>query len=278
MIDMHILEKAAKHVGHHWREARPEIGLILGSGWGEVAEGFEATAHIDYADIPGLGKAGVSGHSGRLLWAESAGLETFIFQGRRHWYEGQGWEPVAIPIHVLKSLGARIVILTNAAGGIRKDLVPGTLMMISDHVNMMGANPLAGPHHPFWGPRFPDLTQAYDLTIRRLLCNAARTVGETIAEGVYLAMSGPCYETPAEVRSCRALGADAVGMSTVPEACLAHAAGLRVGGLSCITNAAAGISRTPLSHQEVTAIGMSSLPRMRALMLELWREVRNEGI
>jgi purine-nucleoside phosphorylase len=276
MMDMHVLEKAARHVRHCWKDARPEAGLILGSGWGAVAEGFNATDRIEYAEIPGLGRAGVAGHTGRLIWAEGSGLETLIFQGRRHWYEGAGWDPVAIPVYILKRLGVRTVILTNAAGGIRRDLAPGTLMMIADHVNLMGANPLAGPHHAFWGSRFPDLSSVYSPPVRRLICNAAHAVGEAIAEGVYLAMSGPCYETPAEVRACRSLGADAVGMSTVPEACLAHAAGLRVGAISCITNTAAGIRRTPLSHEEVTETGCRAMPRMRALMIELWKELARE--
>jgi purine-nucleoside phosphorylase len=278
MIEMHHIEKALKWVRHRWPEARPEAGLVLGSGWSGVAEGFNSTSWVGYEEIPGLGKTGVVGHSGRLIWAESAGLETFVFQGRRHWYEGAGWEPVALPVYLLKSLGARTVILTNAAGGIREDLTPGSLMVLTDHINMIGANPLTGPHEKFWGPRFPDLSQVYDITVQRLFQNAAKSLGEKLAEGVYLAASGPFYETPAEVRLYGAAGADAVGMSTVPEACLAHAAGLRVGALSCITNAAAGISPAPLSHEEVTEIGFRAMPRMRALILELWKEIRNEGI
>ena len=245
--------------------------LVLGSGWGAVADAFHGERALPYADIPGLGETQVEGHSGRLVAAELAGRRLLIFQGRRHWYEGAGWEPVAFPVHFAASLGVSAIVLTNAAGGIREDLSPGDLMAIDDHINALGASPLAGPHDPFWGTRFPDLSAVYDAELRARLDRAAAALNVPLAHGVYVAAPGPAYETPAEVRMYRRLGADAVGMSTVPEAVLAHAAGLRVAGLSCITNLAAGVSAQPLSHDEVIAETRRALPRMQALLDAFFR-------
>lgn len=278
MIDRKTLEHAVAFIRARWPKTQPEMGLILGSGWSEVVEAFRVADLIPYEEIPGLGKTGVVGHAGRLVLAEASGMETLIFQGRRHFYEGVGWTPIALPIFVLKSLGAKGVLITNAAGGVRADLVTGKLMIIADHINFLGANPLVGPHDDFWGPRFPDQTEVYDITLRRLLRLAGRGAGEEIAEGVYLADSGPAYESPAEIRAFRTLGADAVGMSTVPEALLAKAAGLRVAGLSCITNSAAGISAHPLSHDEVTEATRQAMQRMKQVVLNFWAEVSREGI
>ncbi len=278
MIDRKQLDKALAYVRGKWPSARPEMGLILGSGWSEVVDAFHIAATIPYEEIPGLGRTGVVGHAGRLVLAESSGIETLIFQGRRHFYEGVGWTPIALPVFLLKSLGAKGVLITNAAGGVRADLVTGKLMIIEDHINFLGANPLVGPHDDFWGPRFPDQSEVYDVTLRRLLTLAGRDAGEDLPRGVYLADSGPTYESPAEIRAFRTLGADAVGMSTVPEAMLAKAAGLRVAGLSCITNSAAGISATPLSHEEVTEATRNAMARMKTVVLNFWKEVAREGI
>lgn len=278
MMDRNQLDKALAYVRGKWPSTRPEMGLILGSGWSEVVDAFHISASIPYEDIPGLGRTGVVGHAGRLVLAESSGVETLIFQGRRHFYEGVGWTPIALPIFLLKSLGAKGVLITNAAGGVRADLVTGKLMIIEDHINFLGANPLVGPHDDFWGPRFPDQSEVYDVTLRRLLTLAGRDAGEELSRGVYLADSGPTYESPAEIRAFRSLGADAVGMSTVPEAMLAKAAGLRVAGLSCITNSAAGISATPLSHEEVTEATRNAMARMKAVVLHFWKEISREGI
>lgn len=267
------LERAAGFVAKRWPKARPICGLVCGSGWSGVVEAFRKRDAIEYEQIPGLGKPGVAGHSGRLVWGSAAGLETFIFQGRRHWYEGEGWTPIALPIFLLKKRGVRCVVLTNAAGGIRRDLRPGDLMAIDDHINMIGANPLNGPHDATWGPRFPDQSVVYDAELRKLADRAGKKVRLKLAHGVYLASQGPTYETPAEIRAFRILGADAVGMSTVPEALLAHAAGMRVLGLSCITNFAAGIARTPLSHDEVTATTQAVMPKMKTLFAALWKEI-----
>ncbi len=276
-IDMAALEKAAEFIRKKWKDAKPECGLILGSGWGQVVDAFNIFKTLPYEEIPGLGKTGVVGHSGRLVWGESAGVETLIFQGRRHFYEGVGWTAVALPVFVLKKFGAGKVLITNAAGGIRADLKPGTLMIIDDHINNMGRNPLIGPHDAFWGPRFPDQSEVYDGQLRNLLQRAGKKVKVPLTGGVYMAGTGPTYETPAEIRAYRAVGADAVGMSTVPEAMLAKAAGLRVVGLSCITNAAAGISENPLTHEEVTETTQTTMPKMKSVILQFWKELQNAG-
>lgn len=272
-MNIEILEKAAAKISLHFDSPKPVAGLILGSGWGEVLDSFKVVGTLSYEDIPGLGKTGVVGHSGRLVLAESAGILTMIFQGRRHFYEGEGWTPVAIPLFALKHLGVKWLLLTNAAGGVREDLTPGSLMIISDHINNMGSNPLIGPHHPSWGPRFPDLSNAYDKPMRGALKKAGEKAGLSISEGVYFASSGPFYETPSEIRAYRTVGADAVGMSTVPEALLGNAAGLRVAGLSCITNSAAGISKNPLSHEEVTETSRQTMPKMKSMIANFWKEM-----
>lgn len=272
-MNIEILEKAAAKVRLHFDNPAPVAGLILGSGWGDVLESFRVVESLPYEEIPGLGRTGVVGHSGRLILAEGSGILTLVFQGRRHYYEGEGWTPVALPLFVLKQLGIQWLLLTNAAGGVREDLKPGSLMIISDHINNMGDNPLIGPHHPVWGPRFPDLSNAYDKPMRGALKRAGTSAGLTVSEGVYFASSGPFYETPAEIRAYRTLGADAVGMSTVPEALLANACGVRVAGLSCITNSAAGISKNPLSHEEVTETSRETMPRMKSMIANFWKEM-----
>lgn len=272
-MNLAMLSKGAQAVRTAFPAAKPVGGLILGSGWRAAATAFEVQGRLDYCAIPGLGRPTVAGHDGALLWGTCSGLETFVFLGRRHWYEGAGWESVAFPIYLLKAFGASLVVLTNAAGGIRADLAPGTLMVIDDHINAMGAHPLVGPHDESWGARFPDQTQVYDADLRRRMDRAAERLGQSLAHGVYLAASGPTYETPAEIRAFRAWGADAVGMSTVPEALLAHAAGLRVGALSFIANRAAGLGNSPLAHAEITAAANSAAPVMSRLLQGLWKEL-----
>lgn len=273
MIDNAKLQPALDALKAAFPAAAPKIALVLGSGWSDVAASFEKLGEISYADIPGLGAAGVVGHAGKLLWGKASGIETFVFQGRRHFYEGVAWDTVAIPVFLAKSFGASAVFLTNAAGGTNPDWRPGDLMVIDDHVNMMGVTPLLGRHDPFWGPRFPDQSRVYDRGLRALLDRAAASVSISLRHGVYLAGTGPTYETPAEIRAWRTLGADAVGMSTVPEAMLANAAGLRVVALSCITNMASGILDQPLTHEEVTETTRVSMANMKNLILAFWREL-----
>ncbi len=270
MIDLGQLEKAAKALYEGLGRPSVKAGLILGSGWNDVVEAFDLDADISYADIPGLGKTGVAGHAGRAAVGTLGSVKTLIFQGRRHYYEGAGWTPVAIPVFALQQFGARSLLLTNAAGGMRNNLHPGDLMVLEDHINMMGGNPLIGPHQPTLGVRFPDQSTVYALRLRDMLYKAAKEADIDLSSGVYLASSGPSYETPAEVRAFRTMGGDAVGMSTVPEAVLANAAGMDVAGLSCITNYAAGISRQALSHEEVTEATTEAMPRMRKLIEAFW--------
>jgi len=267
MIDTVSLAPAFDAVSAAFPGARPAWGMVLGSGWSEAASGFEKLGEISFSDIPRFGAAGVAGHAGKLLWGRRAGVEAFIFRGRRHVYEGVGFEPVVMPVYLAKRFGAKAMLLTNAAGGVRKDWNAGDLMAISDHVNLMGVNPLIGPHDPFWGPRFPDQSAVWSPRLRGMLFEAAETADVALREGVYLAGTGPTYETPAEVRAFRTMGADAVGMSTVPEAILANAAGLEVAGITCITNMASGILDRPLTHEEVTETTAKSMEKMCALLL-----------
>jgi purine-nucleoside phosphorylase len=188
-------------------------------------------------------------------------MELFIFQGRRHWYEGIGWTPVILPVYLLHALGADTVLLTNAAGGIRPDLSPGSLMVIEDHINMLGSNPLIGPHNPKLGTRFPDQSEVYNRQLRQKLMTAGAD-----ASGVYIATMGPTFETPAEIKLFSAMGADAVGMSTVPEAIVANALDMHVAGLSCICNWAAGISPVKLTHEDVNETAAKTMPRMKKII------------
>ena len=260
LIDLPTLSAAADKISSIWPEAKPRCGIILGSGWGEAIKDLEGP-EINYSTIPGLGTPGVTGHFGQLRHTIVNEMEIFIFQGRRHWYEGKGWTPVIIPSFVLHAFGAETLLLTNAAGGINPNLEPGSLMSISDHINMLGSNPLIGPHKPELGLRFPDQSEVYNKELRQILINAGAD-----AEGVYLATTGPTFETPAEIRMFSTLGADAVGMSTVPEAIVANALGIQVAGLSCISNWAAGISPTKLTMEEVTETANHAMPRMKKVI------------
>jgi purine-nucleoside phosphorylase len=243
-----------------------QCGLILGSGWSQALETGTPLLRLPYADIPGLGASTVVGHAGELLLFERHGLRIAAFLGRRHWYEGAGWEPVVLPVELLRRMGAQTLLITNAAGGISPSLKPGDLMVIRDHINPSGINPLIGPVVPGWGPRFPDQSQIYAPLLIDLLRKAAYDTEASFTDGVYAFTTGPCYETPAEIRAYASMGADAVGMSTVPEAIVANAAGLSVAGLSCITNMAAGISGPHLSHEEVLAQTRKTAPVMSALL------------
>jgi purine-nucleoside phosphorylase len=264
-MQMALLNDALETVRRRMRGFEPLGAVILGSGWGVGTAAFSVRDTLPYADIPGMGAPTVGGHAGRLLRVAGPAADYLVFDGRRHWYEGCGWEPVALPVYLAARLGARVLILTNAAGGIGPACAPGDVMVIEDHVNLLGANPLAGSHDPVWGPRFPDMTAVYDAPLRALFDRAAREEDLTLRRGMYAAMPGPSYETPAEVRALAALGVDAVGMSTVPEAILGHAAGLRVGALSLITNTAAGRDGA-LDHAEVLDCAGQRAAALRALL------------
>lgn len=272
-MDQATLESAFEVVRSRWPDAQPDCGVVLGSGWGDVADALNPTAELAYEEIPGLGGTSVAGHAGRLSLATVGSTEVIVFRGRRHWYEGEGWTPLAVPVYVMKRLGVSTALLTNAAGSLRQDFHPGDLMAITDHINMLGSSPLIGPHDDFWGARFPDQSNVYDSDLGSRLVSAAEETGTRVHFGVYLATTGPTYETPAEVRAFRTLGADAVGMSTVPEAILANACGLRVVALSCLTNFAAGISSEALSHDDVTEVAGRAGPQIASLVTKFLEDL-----
>lgn len=230
----------------------PQVGLILGSGLGAYGDKLENATKIPYAEIPHFPQSHVVGHKGCLAIGERAGVRCVAMQGRVHMYEGHSAQTVSFPARVLVALGAKVLIITNAAGGLNASWPPGTLMLIRDHIDMLRDHALRGPNDDRLGPRFPDMTKAYAPELRTLVKDVAAGASIALQEGVYVAMPGPTYETPAEVQMLQRLGADATGMSTVPEVVVARHMGARVIGISCITNQAAGISGHELSHAEVT--------------------------
>jgi purine-nucleoside phosphorylase len=250
------VQAAARFVAARLEQA-PRVGLVLGSGLGAFADELGGAVRIPYAEIPEMPQPLVVGHAGNLCAGSVGGVPVACLQGRSHIYEGHTPTRAVFGVRLLAELGCRIVLLTNAAGGIHSSFAAGDLMLITDHLNLMGDNPLRGPNFEA-GPRFPDLSQAYDADLQASARAAAQAAGLTLREGVYAAMLGPSYETPAEIRMLRTLGADAVGMSTVPEVIALRQIGVRVGAMSCITNLAAGLSREPLDHSEVEATARRS--------------------
>ncbi|KMY50662.1 purine-nucleoside phosphorylase [Peribacillus loiseleuriae] len=244
------IEKAASFIKEKFN-ATPEIGLILGSGLGVLADEIENAVKIPYSEIPEFPVSTVEGHAGQLVLGELSGKKVVAMQGRFHYYEGYPMELVTFPVRVMKLLGVEKMIVTNAAGSVNESFVPGDLMLITDHINYTGTNPLIGPNDERFGPRFPDMSEAYSKQLRAKAKEIASSLKIDTKEGVYLGFSGPTYETPAEIRLARVMGGDAVGMSTVPEVIIARHSGIEVLGISCITNMAAGILDQPLSHEEV---------------------------
>ena len=244
---------------------RPQLALVLGSGFGSVLEQVTVAKEIPYAKLPGFPKTAVQGHAGKLVLGTLGGTPVVVLSGRAHYYEGHAMAEVTFPVRVLAEFGIRDLLLTNAAGGINRRFRPGDFMRLTDHINFMGANPLRGPCPPGL-PRFLDLTQVYDPALGGLLDQAAKVARVRWHRGVYLALSGPTYETPAEIRAFAKLGADAVGMSTVPEAIVARHCGLRVAAVSCISNAAAGLSPNVVSHEEVLATAKAAGRHTGALL------------
>lgn len=248
----------------------PLIGLVLGSGLGEFADRVSGRTAFAFDDIPHFKGASVAGHASRLVLGRVGPVPVAILQGRIHYYEGHEIGDVVFPVRVLAKLGAQSLLLTNAAGGIRPSFRPGDLMIIRDHINLTGMNPLRGVNDERLGPRFPDMSAAYDPAFQDILAAALEEIGRTPHRGVYAGLSGPSYETPAEIRMLASLGADAVGMSTVSEAICARQMGLRLAGISCITNLAAGLSARPLDHREVIETGervKADFLRLLALVL-----------
>lgn len=247
----------------------PRIALVLGSGLGGFADDFEEAVSIPYEDIPGFMRSTAQGHAGQLVIGKIDSVPVLAMQGRVHYYEGYSLEEVTFPVRTFGLLGVKTLVLTNAAGGINVQLTQGALMVISDHVNLMGVNPLRGPNDERFGPRFPDMSSVYSPELQELVVEEAKAISVEVRRGIYCALSGPSYETPSEIHLLRNLGADAVGMSTVPEAIVARHMGLEVLGISCITNMAAGISDEPINHEEVMATGN----RVRETFAELLRRV-----
>ena len=231
---------------------KADIGVILGSGLGDYAEALEDAVKLPYSEIPGFPRSTVAGHAGMWCCGTLYGKRVVMMQGRFHYYEGYGMKDVTLPVRVMQKIGVKTLVVTNAAGGVNLGYHPGELMVIGDIFSMTAQNPLIGPNLDAFGPRFPDMSSAFDKELRALAHECANEQGFALREGVYAQMTGPTYETPAEIRMLRTLGADAVGMSTVPEVIVARHGGMRVLGISCITNMAAGILDQPLNHAEVT--------------------------
>lgn len=248
------------------RGAEVETALVLGSGLGDFAARVRDPLDVPYGEIPGWPASAVVGHAGRLVVGTHAGKRLAVLSGRAHYYEGHDLRTVTFATRVMAMLGVRVLILTNAAGGVNLAFSPGTLMLIEDHLNLMGGNPLVGPNDERFGPRFPDMTEVYSTRLRGLAADAAAALGIPLARGVYAALQGPSYETPAEIRYLRTIGADAVGMSTVPEAIVARQMGVEVLGLSCITNPAAGVLPVPLVHDEVMEVARQVRGKFGALV------------
>jgi len=247
-------ERAAKFIRARAR-LRPRIALVLGSGLGAFADGMPRAVRVDYAKIPHFPRSTAVGHAGRLVIGEVGAVPVAVMQGRVHFYEGYTQQEVIFPMRVLARLGVRAVILTNAAGGINLEYNQGCLVVLRDHINFQGTNPLIGPNDSRFGERFPDMSRVYEPSYRKIALEEAARLGLESFEGVYAAMTGPSYETPAEIRALRTIGADLVGMSTVPEAIAASHLGIRVLGISCVTNMAAGILDQPITTEEVIETG-----------------------
>jgi purine-nucleoside phosphorylase len=249
--------------------ATASIGLVLGSGLGGWADRLTDAVAVPYDRIPGIPTSTVHGHAGRLVFGRCGGVPVIALQGRVHTYEGHDLARAAFPARVLCALGCQVLVLTNAAGGVDPTLTPGQIVVLSDHLNLLGGSPLKGPNEETLGPRFPDMTEAYAKRWRALAKEAGQAVGMSLREGVYAGLPGPQYETPAEVRMVRGLGADLVGMSTVPETIVARHMGVEVLGLSCVTNLAAGITGEKLSHDEVTETAGRVTAQFMALLDEI---------
>lgn len=260
------VEQAAEEVRKRAGGAAPDVAVVLGSGLGDFAGTLNDGVSIPYGDLPNWPASKVIGHEGRLVVGSLAGRRVAALSGRAHYYEGHDLRTVTFAARVVGRLGVKVLILTNAAGGINVNLKPGTLMVMDDHINLLGSNPLVGPNDDRFGARFPDMSEVYSKRLRGIADEVARAQGLPIGHGVYVAVHGPSYETPAEIRFLRTIGADAVGMSTVPEAIAARHMGVEVLGISCITNAAAGVLPQPLNHDEVMEVARQVRGRFAALL------------
>ena len=272
MGDVFIMKETVKYIEEKIGDFKPEIGIVLGSGLGELADEY-CDIKINYKDIPNFPESTVKGHQGNLVFADINGKKVVMMQGRFHFYEGHKMETVTYPIKVMKKLGVNNIILTNAAGGINPFLKPSSLMIIKDHINFMGTNPLIGLNDDSLGERFPDMSEVYSKELRKIAYTSSEKLGIPVERGVYIALTGPSYETPAEVNMLRLLGADAVGMSTVPEAIVANWMGVKVLGISCICNSAAGLGTIGLSHKEVLQAAEKAKVDFKRLVLEIVKNI-----
>ena len=274
------IQEAARFVAERLNGQQPAVGLILGSGLGDLAEQVEDAIHIDYHEVPHFPVSTVEGHAGRFVAGTLEGKSVIVMQGRFHYYEGYPMKKVVFPVYVMKQLGVQSLVITNAAGGMNRSFQAGDLMLISDHLNMTGDHPLIGPNHSELGVRFPDMSEAYSREYRALAKELAKSVagenGETLRlqEGVYAGISGPTYMTPAELKMLAKVGGDAVGMSTVGEVIAARHAGMEVLGISCITDMAIGEELEPLTHEQVVAVANRTKPKFIALVKAFVRELK----
>ena len=266
MTYLEKVDEAVAAVRGHAGGKTPDVAVVLGSGLGDFANRLKDAVTVGYGDLPHWPASKVIGHEGKLVIGALGGKRVAALSGRAHFYEGHDLRTVTFAARVLARLGVKALILTNAAGGINTALKPGTLMVMDDHINLLGSNPLVGPNEETFGARFPDMTEVYSKRLRGLADSVAREQRLKIGHGVYVAVHGPSYETPAEIRFLRAIGADAVGMSTVPEAIVARHMGIEVLGISCITNAAAGVLPQPLNHDEVMEVARQVRDSFAALL------------
>ncbi|MEW6127343.1 MAG: purine-nucleoside phosphorylase [Acidobacteriota bacterium] len=269
---MTIYEKAkeaAEFIRAKLNHREPRVAVVLGSGLGGVADAVIDAVEIHYGDIPNFPVSTVEGHAGKLIIGSLGGVDVLLMKGRFHFYEGYNMQEITLPVRVFSLLGVHSLVLTNAAGGTAEHLGPGKLMLINDHINLMGDNPLRGHNEDQFGLRFPDMTEIYTPAYREIAKAVARELDIDLAEGVYLGLRGPTYETPAEVRMMRSLGGDALGMSTVPEAIVARHAGMKILAISCITNYAAGMSGEEINHLEVMDVGERAGKQLAELVMRI---------
>ena len=266
------MEKTVDYIKSKIGDFKPEIAIVLGSGLGELADEY-CEIKLAYSEIPGFPVSTVKGHNGNLVFAKVNGKNVMMMQGRFHFYEGHSMQTVTYPIKIMKKLGVETILITNAAGGVNPYFKPSSLMIIKDHINFMGTNPLIGPNDDTLGERFPDMSEVYTKSLRESAHTCSKNLNIPVEEGIYIALTGPTYETPAEVNMVRTLGADAVGMSTVPEAIVASYLKMKVLGISCICNSAAGISTVGLSHKEVLEAAEKAKTNFKKLVLEIIKSI-----
>lgn len=266
------MEKTINFINEKTESFEPEIGIILGSGLGDFVKNFSAIS-IPYSEIPGFEVSAVQGHAGQLVFTEIQGKSIVIMQGRYHFYEGHSIDKIVYPVKVMKKLGVKTLIITNAAGAVSKKLKPADLMLITDHINFMGVNPLIGKNDETLGTRFPDMSEVYNKNLVKIAQNCAKELKIKIKKGIYAASCGPSYETPAEIKMLQKLGACAIGMSTVPEAIFANYCGINVLGISCISNYAAGIKKSTLSHAEVIETTNIAKDKFQSFILKIIEKI-----